>query len=60
METLEDEFSLFVLVLPDSVFRLEFVDLHGLTVLESGVLRVEHVGTQVQHRLLVDLGGLVL
>ena len=59
LEALEDKFTLFIFVLSNSVFCLEFIVLHGLWVVQIDILRVEHVRAEIKDSSLVDLGCLV-
>ena len=53
LETLKDEVSLYILKLLDLLLVLQLVILHRATHVMARLLRMEHVGTQVQHCLLV-------
>ena len=59
LETLKDELSLLIFVLPNPIFSLEFIVLHRLRIVEIYILRVEHMGTEIQHSPLVDLCRLI-
>ena len=60
LEALEDQLSLFVFVLSDSVFCFEFVVFHRLGIVQVYILWMEHVGTQIQNSSFVDFGRLIL
>jgi hypothetical protein len=59
LEAFEDEFSLLVLIFLDSVFGLELVELHGVTVLGCIVLRMEHMCAEIEDGLFIDFNGFV-
>ena len=59
LETLKDELSLLIFILPNPIFSLEFIVLHRLGIIEVYVLRMEHMGTEIQHSPLVDLCRLI-
>lgn len=60
LEALKNQLALLVLVLTDTVFSFQLVVFHRLRVIQIHILRVEHVGAQIQHSSLVDLGSFVL
>ena len=60
LEAFEDELPLLVLILSNSVFRLQLVILHEFGVFQIHLLRVEPVRAHVQHRPFVDFRCFVL
>ena len=60
LETLEDKFSLFILVLSNPIFSFKLIVFHGFGVIKVNILGVEHMGTEVQHCPLINLCSLIL
>lgn len=60
LKALENQLSLFIFILPDSIFCFEFIVLHSLGVVEVDVFGVEHVRAEVEDCAFVDLGCLIL
>ena len=59
LETLKDELTLLILILPNPIFSLKLIVLHRLRIVEIYILRMEHMGTEIQHSPLVDLCRLI-
>lgn len=59
LETLEDQLSLLILVLSNSVFSFEFVVLHWFRVIKINVLGMEHMSTEIQHCSFVNFSSFI-